>query len=224
MFKQAAIKGLTPQQQLDMKIAGNPLVDADRLARGIMCIHFLQKEKGCEFFFALHRAQSILNSYAPRPPAIYVRGGERIESNGGFNLMLKKHAPLLSRHGLLDGVSISLTVGSRRKNCRKLRQNADSIIEQKSAEALQHFAGQKNPDRLLPLIARGLQIIDDIRFKAAFLELYIVAFEGVVNGTRAKVQESAERLWKAAEDAGLVCRPENQAFTASALKRSDGHH
>lgn len=76
-----------------------------------------------------------------------------------------------------------------------------------SAEALQEFACQKNPGRLLSVIASGLLIINDIRFKAAFLELYVVASEGVVNGTRAKIQESAERLWKAAEDAGLVRYP-----------------
>ena len=50
-------------------------------------------------------------------------------------------------------------------------------------------------------------MIDDIRFKAAFIGLYAIASDGVVNGTRAKIRESAERLWKAAQDAGLIKYP-----------------
>ena len=199
----AEMKGLTPQQRLHRRSTGNPLVDTDRLARGIMCDYFLQKEKDCEFFFALHRAQSILDANG-HPPFIHVVEGKKTESNGRFNLMLKKHAPLLYRHGLLEGVTISFTMGSRAENCRKLRLNADSIVKQKSAGALQGFASQKNPDSLVSFVASGLQAIGDLRFKAAFLELYTAASGGVVNGTRAKIRESAERLWKAAEDAGLT--------------------
>ena len=83
----------------------------------------------------------------------------------------------------------------------------DSIVGLKSAEALQEFACQKTPDSLVSLIASGLQMIDDIRFKAAFIGLYAIASDGVVNGTRAKIRESAERLWKAAQDAGLIKYP-----------------
>ena len=207
MFKMTAVAGLTPKQQLSKNIAGNPLVGADRLAREAICVYLSAREKDCEFFFAMYKVQSIINAYERHPSEIRVLGGKEIESNGRFNLLLKKNAPLLSRHGLLDGISFSFTIGSREENCRKLQLNAESIVEQKSAEALQHFASQKNPSRLLSFIASGLQIINDTRFKAAFLELYVVASEGVVNGTRAKIRESAERLWKAAEDAGLIRYP-----------------
>jgi len=202
----AEMKGIAPQQRLHRRSTGNPLVDTDRLARDIIGSSLSTREKGCEFFFALHRAQSILDANG-HPPSIHAMEGKKTESNGRFNLMLKKHAPLLSRHGLIEGISLSLEAGSRVENRRKLQQNADFIVEQKAVEALQDFASQKNPGSLLSFIASGLQIISDLRFNAAFLELYLIASEGVVNGTRAKVRESAERLWKAAEDAGLVRYP-----------------
>ena len=136
-----------------------------------------------------------------------MRGGVKIETNGRFNLMFEKHAPLLSRHGLLKGITLSLDPGSRSENCGKLHLNVNAAIKRKSAKTLLAFASEKNPSPLLSFIAGGLQAINDLRFKAAFLEFYAVASEGAFNGIRAKIQESAEMLWKAAQDAGLIKYP-----------------
>lgn len=114
MFKIAEMKGLTPQQRLHRLSTGNPLVDADKLAREVMCSHLSPREKGCEFFFALYKAQSILGAHGHASPAVYVREGKEIESNGRFNLMLKKNAPLFCRTGSWKGSPFRLQPGAEK--------------------------------------------------------------------------------------------------------------